>query len=228
MTHGNPCFIMHGKGICMCDTWLAMCQHAWHMEKAIYGVWERFVEAGSSKKEKEGKNRREKERKERVEKKRERGEEREREKEKRKTVFQRSKLVRLRSKVRIFDEDCTPRGRDSSYLGFFLFFQLLFWSTFGSTLCHVYGMFCGINWYMIHLRSQLRRGCSRSKGLLSERIWVENFHVREFPKCSCNFWAHDFVDWHNSVAPIALQLRTTISFSFELRFTHSWTFWKNL
>ena len=32
-----------------------MCQHAWHKEKAIYGVWELFVEAGSSKKENEGK-----------------------------------------------------------------------------------------------------------------------------------------------------------------------------
>ena len=119
MTHGNPCFIMHGKRICMCDTWLAMCQHAWDMEKAIYGVWERFVEAGSNKKEKEGKKRRGKERKEREENKREREEEeREREMEKRKTVFRRSKLVKPRSKVHIFEEGCTPRGRDSSYLGF--------------------------------------------------------------------------------------------------------------
>ena len=39
----------------VCDTWHAMCQHAWHMEKAINMVWELFVEGGSSKKEKEGK-----------------------------------------------------------------------------------------------------------------------------------------------------------------------------
>ena len=36
-----------------------MCQHAWHMEKAIYGLWELFVEAESIKKEKEGKKERE-------------------------------------------------------------------------------------------------------------------------------------------------------------------------
>ena len=55
------------------------------MEKAIYGVWELFVEVGSSKKENEGgKKRRGKERKEREEKKRERkGEEMEREKRRR-------------------------------------------------------------------------------------------------------------------------------------------------
>ena len=46
------------------DTWHAMCQHAWHMEKDIYGVLELFVQAGSSKKEKEGKKKKEKERKE--------------------------------------------------------------------------------------------------------------------------------------------------------------------
>ena len=39
----------------VCDTWHAMCQHAWHMEKALYGVWELFIEGGSNKKEKEGK-----------------------------------------------------------------------------------------------------------------------------------------------------------------------------
>ena len=61
----------------VCDTWHAMCQHAWHMEKAIYGMWELFVEARSSKKEKEGKKKGEgkrgKEKRERE------GEERERE-----------------------------------------------------------------------------------------------------------------------------------------------------
>ena len=114
------------------------------MEKAIYGVWELFVEAGSSKKEKEGKKGEGKKGK----KEREReGEEMGREKnEKRKAVFRWSELVRPRSKACIFDEGWAPRGWDSSYLGFFLSFKLLFWSTFETTLCHVYGMFCGINW----------------------------------------------------------------------------------
>ena len=65
-------------------------------------------------------------------------------------MFRRLKLVRPRSKVYIFDEGCAPRGKDSSYLGFFLSFELLFWSAFGTTLCHVYDMFCGINWNMVH------------------------------------------------------------------------------
>ena len=73
------------------------------------------------------------------------------------------------------------------------------------------------------LRSQLRRGSSRSKGLLPERIWVEKLRVQELPKCSCNPWAHYCVDWRNSVALIALQLWTTISLSSEIRFTRSWT-----
>ena len=81
----------------------------------MYGVWELFIEAGSSKKEKERKKRRGKERKEREEKKRERRRRKgERKKEKRKVVFRRSELVRPKSKVRIFDESCAPRGRDSS------------------------------------------------------------------------------------------------------------------
>ena len=32
-----------------------MCQHAWHMEKDIYVMWELFVQAGSSEKKNEGK-----------------------------------------------------------------------------------------------------------------------------------------------------------------------------
>ena len=50
----RPMHVGH-MAIHVCDTWHAMCQHAWHMEKAINMVWELFVEAGSSKKEKEGK-----------------------------------------------------------------------------------------------------------------------------------------------------------------------------
>ena len=95
------------------------------------------------------------------------------------------------------------RGRDSSYFGLFLAFGLLFWADFGTVLCHVNGM---------------GRVCSWFKGLLSNRIWVENLHLRELPKCSCNPRARYCVDWRNSVARSVLQLRTTISFSFELRF----------
>ena len=73
-------------------------------------------------------------------------------------MFRRSELVRLRSKVRIFDEGYAPSGRDSSYLGFFLSFQLLFWYAFGITLCHVYGMFCGINWNMAHFTVSIEKG----------------------------------------------------------------------
>ena len=71
------------------------------------------------------------------------------------------------------------------------------------------------------LRSQLRWGCSRSKGLLPKQIWVKNLRVQELPKCSCNPRTHYCVDWRNSVAPVALQLRTIIFFSSELRFMHS-------
>ena len=63
-------------------------------------------------------------------------------------MFRWSKLIIARSEVRIFDESCAPRCRDSSYLGLFLSFELLFWYAFGTTLCHVYDMFCGINWNM--------------------------------------------------------------------------------
>ena len=85
-----------------------------------------------------------KERKEREEKKRER--EREESKRGRRRKGKRSSDGQNSSDpVRIFDEGCAPRGRDSSYLGFFLSFELLFLSSFRTTLCHVYGMFCGIN-----------------------------------------------------------------------------------
>ena len=67
---------------------------------------EMFVQGGGSKKEKEGKK------KERERKERKRGKEkRERKKENMKAVFRRSKLIRPRSKVRIFDEGCAARGR---------------------------------------------------------------------------------------------------------------------
>ena len=84
----------------------------------------------------------------------------ERKKKKRKAVFRRSKLVRARSNVRIFDEGCAPRGRDSSYLGFFLSFELLFWLAFRTTLCHVYGLFCSINWNRAHFAVSIKTGVS--------------------------------------------------------------------
>ena len=73
-------------------------------------------------------------------------------------MFLRSELIRARSKVCIFDEGYAPRGRDSSYLGFFLSFELLFWYAFGTTLCHGYGIFCGINWNMAHFVFSIEMG----------------------------------------------------------------------
>ena len=59
------------------------------------------------------------------------------------------------------------------------------------------------------------------KGMLPEKIWVENFHLRKFPKCFYNPWARYCVDWCAGVAPGVLQLRMAISFSSELRFIRS-------
>ena len=106
---------------------------------------------------------RERERKERKRGKEERERERrrrkgERKKEKRKAVFRRSKLIRPRTKVHIFYKSCTLRGKDSSYIGFFLSFEFLFWSAFRTTLCHVYNMFCGINWNMAHFAVSIEMG----------------------------------------------------------------------
>ena len=70
------------------------------------------------------------------------------------------------------------RSRDSSFFGLLLAFGLLYWIDFGTVLCHVNGM----GWVY-----------SRFKGLLSEPIWVEKFHLREFPKCSYNPRAHYFL-----------------------------------
>ena len=66
-------------------------------------------------------------------------------------VFRLLELVGPRSKVRIFEEDYAPRGRNSSYFGLFISFRLLFWADFGTSLCNVYGM---------------GRVCSCFKGLL--------------------------------------------------------------
>ena len=91
----------------------------------------------------------------------------------------------------------TSRGRNSSYFGLFLAFWLLFWTNFGTMLCHVNGMGRVYSWF---------------KGLLLKQIWVKNLHLWELPKCSCNPQARYCMDWRNSVAPSVLQLQTTISF----------------
>ena len=98
------------------------------------------------------------------------------------------------------------RGRDSSYFDLFLTLGLLFWADFGTVMCHVNGM----GWV-----------CSRFKGLLLERIWVEIFHLQELPNSSCNPRARYYVYWRNSAAPRVLQLQTTISLSSELQFVRS-------
>ena len=67
---------------------------------------------GEEQKYKEGKKNREKKR----ERKRSKGE---RKKGKRKSTFRWSEVIGPRSKIRIFDEGYTLRGRDSSYFGLF-------------------------------------------------------------------------------------------------------------
>ena len=114
------------------------------------GVVRRRREQQEGKGRKKKRERERKERKRGKEKRERRRRKGERKKEKRKAVFRQSELIRLRSKVRIFDEGCALRDRDSSYLGFFLCFELLFWFAFGIMLCHAYGIFCGINWNMAH------------------------------------------------------------------------------
>ena len=140
---------------------------------------EAFVEGGKNIKGKEkekGKGEKGKKKNKRKERERERkGREKEGEKEIRvfflsSLAFQRLELIGPRSKVRIFDDGYAPRGMDSSYFGLFLSFELLFWADCGTVLCHVYGM----GWV-----------CSRFKGLLSGRIWVETLHVRALPKYPC-------------------------------------------
>ena len=71
---------------------------------------DQFIEEGRSKKEKKRKKKRER---------KESKKERERKRGKRKYAFRQSELVGPKSKVHIFDEGFTPRGRDSSYFGLF-------------------------------------------------------------------------------------------------------------
>ena len=101
VTHGKPCVHMHG-------TW------------NVYKIgWRSVCGRGEEQKGKERK-RKGKGRKGREERKEREKEKKGREKEgKRKSVFRWSKLTEPESKVRIFDEDYAPIGRDSSYFGLF-------------------------------------------------------------------------------------------------------------
>ena len=123
-----------------------------------------FVEGGGSRKGKEKWRKGEKEKGEKKERK-ERKRKRKRERGRRSAV---SSSVHWHSDSRnssdegVKSRDSTrgyaSRGRDSSYFGLFLAFELLFWVDFGIVLCHVNGM---------------GRICSRFKGLLRDKIWVE-------------------------------------------------------
>ena len=86
--------------------------HHMSMEKSIKWEGNQFVEEESNKKERKEKNKIRK----KIKRKRRKGK---RKRRKRKSEFRRSELVGQRSKVRIFDEGYTPRGRDSSYFGLF-------------------------------------------------------------------------------------------------------------
>ena len=74
------------------------------MEKSIKGEGNQFIEEESNKKESKEKKKR----------KRRKGE---RKRRKRKSAFRRSELVRPRSRVHIFNEGYSLRGRDCSYFG---------------------------------------------------------------------------------------------------------------
>ena len=83
VTHGKPCVTMHGKGMHVCDTWHAMCHHAWPFE-SLYkrvlkislggGGQQEPVRGSSKEEEEEGKRGREERRREREERKGEREE----------------------------------------------------------------------------------------------------------------------------------------------------------
>ena len=117
MTHGKPRVTMHEKENA-CRTHSKPCFHM-HGTWNVYKMgWRSVHRGGEEQKRKEGK-RKEKGRIGREKKRKREGEKKGREREKRKLVFRKSKLVGLRSKVHIFDEDYAPRGRDSSYFGLF-------------------------------------------------------------------------------------------------------------
>ena len=188
------------------------------MENAINMVWELFVEEGHNKKEKEGKKKGEGKKEKKEEKKREREKEkkgREKEGEKESGVS----IVRTSDYELKFVYSTRVTLQEVGILPTLVYLYHLSYC-FGLLLGPRCAMFMACFVVLIGiwpiLRSQLRWGCSQSKGLLPEQIWVESLRVQELPKCSCNPRAHYCMDWCNSVAPIALQLWMTISFSSEL------------
>ena len=58
VTHGKPCVTMHGKGMHLCDTWHAMCHHAWPFESLYKGSLNISLCGGGSKKQSVGAARR--------------------------------------------------------------------------------------------------------------------------------------------------------------------------
>ena len=104
------------------------------MEKAINMVWELFVEAWSSKKEKEGKKK---------------GKRNKGKKERKRKEIENEKKGRRKG---------NRKKEKRKAVGFFLSFELLFWSAFGTTLCHVYCIFCGIIWNMAYFVVSIETG----------------------------------------------------------------------
>ena len=58
VTHGKPCVTMHGKGMHVCNTWHAMCHHAWPFESLYKGGLKISLCGGGSKKQSVGAARR--------------------------------------------------------------------------------------------------------------------------------------------------------------------------
>ena len=123
MTHGKSCvtrhvkenaYVTHGKANA-CVTHDKPCVHM-HVNGEVYKRGGKLVCKEGEQQGKEGKKKKKKE-------------EKKRDKEGeggggggggwRKLAFRQSELIRPRSKIRIFEEGYTPRGRDSSYFGLF-------------------------------------------------------------------------------------------------------------
>ena len=87
------------------------------------------------------------------------------------------------------------RGRDSSYFGLLIAFGLLILKPCCAMLMAWDGFVASL------------------KGLLSERIWVENCIYGSCQNAPATLGHATFVNWRNSVAPGGLQLQTIIFFS---------------
>ena len=118
VTHDKPCVTRHAKENA-CGTHGKSCVH-------MHGTWngynwdgDQFVEWERNRKERKEKEKGKEGKKEKKEKRERRRRKGERKREKRKSAFRRSELVEPRSKVCIFEEGYSPRGRDSSYFGSF-------------------------------------------------------------------------------------------------------------